>query len=589
MMPNIDCKELAKKIRVVERAKTTFPISRWLPKYSLKDLQCDMIAGLTVALTVMPQGLAYAQVADLPPQYGLYSAFMGCFIYCIFGTSKDITLGPTAIMSYMTKVFADSPVHNNCTYAVILNLMCGAIQVLMGVLHLGFVVDFISLPVISGFTSAAAITIAFGQVKHLLGLKDIPNGFLREVYYTFKKIGNTNGWDLLLGSVCMVILFLLKLLKSYKWGDDGLQISTSQSVARKFLWLLATGRNAVVVISLTGPLTPGVPDFTVPNFILTDGNTTYSTAYIFNDIGIGFVVVPFIGLVEAIAIGKAFARQNNYRIDANQELIAIGTSNILGSFVSAYPVTGSFSRTAVNSQSGVRTPAGGIVTGSLVLLALAFLTPLFYYIPAAALAAVIISAVLQMVEYQIVIHIWKIKKLDILPWLVTLLLSFIIGIEYGILVGIGFSILMLMYPIARPAVAVHNGDIVVITLAQGLNFPAIEYTKTQVLDQAISDIPRSVILDFTYVSTLDFTTIHGFMELFQDFERHNILLVLVGLQNQVLKILQYAEIEHLRYCATVEEATKLILDESEPEQNPSQSLLAKSATGAYPIPPVIQS
>lgn len=148
-----------------ENLKTKLPITQWLPNYSLRTLQCDLIAGLTVGLTVIPQGLAYAKIADLPPQYGLYSAFMGCFVYCFLGTAKDITLGPTAIMSLMTATFATSPIEEDATYAIVLCLITGCVQLLLGLLNLGILVNFISYPVINAFTSAAAITIGFGQVK----------------------------------------------------------------------------------------------------------------------------------------------------------------------------------------------------------------------------------------------------------------------------------------------------------------------------------------------------------------------------------------------------------------------------------------
>lgn len=257
------------------------PITCWLPNYSCGSLLRDIIAGLTVGLMVVPQGLAYATIADLPPQYGLYSAFVGCFVYCVFGGSKDVTLGPTAIMSLMVDRFAKGePLH-----AIALTLYCGIAQVLLGALRLGFVVRFISLPVISGFVSAAAITIGFGQVKSLLGLKHIPREFIANVMGTFEHIEETNPWDLLLGSCCIVVLLLLKRLNRIKWHEDE-HVSTLQRVCRKFLWLLSTARNALVVLlavavvkavqsatgtldtfTLTAEVKSGIPEFKV--FFLT--------------------------------------------------------------------------------------------------------------------------------------------------------------------------------------------------------------------------------------------------------------------------------------------------------------------------------
>lgn len=233
--------------RVGEAAKkcllTHVPITSWLPKYTFTSLLKDAIAGLTVGLMVVPQGLAYATIARLPVRYGLYSAYLGCFIYCVFGGSKDVTLGPTAIMSLMVARYANgSP-----PLAIAVTLFCGITQLVLGLLRLGFVVRFISLPVISGFVSAAAITIGFGQVKNLLGLQKIDRAFISCVYETFKYIGKTNLWDLLLGSICIVLLAILKKLNRIQWHEDK-NDTTLQRVCRKFLWLVSTGRNALVVI-----------------------------------------------------------------------------------------------------------------------------------------------------------------------------------------------------------------------------------------------------------------------------------------------------------------------------------------------------
>ena len=253
------------------------PITSWLPNYTCESLLRDIIAGFTVGLMVVPQGLAYATIAGLPVQYGLYSAYMGCFIYCVFGGSKDVTLGPTAIMSLMVNRYA----MGEPLYALALTLYCGITQFLMGALHLGFLVRFISLPVISGFVSAAAITIGFGQVKSLLGLKHIPREFIPNVIGTFKHIKETNPWDLLLGSCCIVLLVILKKLNGIKWGE-GEPVTTLQRVCRKFLWLVSTARNALVVLlasliviavesatgkadtfTLTAKVEPGIPEFMV--------------------------------------------------------------------------------------------------------------------------------------------------------------------------------------------------------------------------------------------------------------------------------------------------------------------------------------
>ncbi|KAL5017931.1 hypothetical protein ScPMuIL_003653 [Solemya velum] len=565
----------------VKTLKKRLPITKWLPKYSFHDLQSDFIAGITVGMTVIPQGLAYAKIARLPPQYGLYSAFMGCFLYMFFGTAKDITLGPTAIMSLMTESFADSPVEKDPTYAIILCFMSGIIQLVLGILHLGILVNFISYPVINGFTSAAAITIAVGQIKGILGLKNIRREFIPQIEDMISNIKETNLWDMTLGLCSLVLVHNMKKLRTIDWKDrpDDPPISILQQVCRKILWIIGTGANAVIVVtaasiaasllaynvdklSLTGKLKAGIPSFQPPKFSLQNGNTTITADQIFSDMGIGLIIVPILGIIEAIAIGKAFARRNDYKIQPNQELYAIGLANIASSFFSAYPVTGSFSRTAVNSQSGVRTPASGVFTGALVLLALQVLTPLFYYIPTAALSAVIIAAVIQMIDYKVLRILWKYKKIDLIPLLLTFVSSFLIGIEYGILVGVGISLLILLYPMARPKTKVSVGGIAVVSLNQGLQFPAIEHVQNKIVEAIYADkTPKSVVLDCSNISHIDYSTIQGILELIPDFDRNDVKLVMAGLKLSVLGELQNADIPEVLYSPSVEQAIAMLQED----------------------------
>ncbi|KAL8569627.1 hypothetical protein ACOMHN_057194 [Nucella lapillus] len=494
------------------------PIVQWLPKYSCSDFQSDLIAGLTVGLTVIPQGLAYAGIAGLDPQYGLYSSFMGCFVYMFLGTSKDITLGPTAIMSLMTSIFATSPILRDPTLALVLTLMCGAVQLLMGLLNLGILVNFISHPVINSFTSAAAITIGFGQVKNILGLEHIPRNFLPMVYETFAKIPKTKLWDLVMGLVSMVLLFFLKKLRTIKWEDDSVSdcdIPLHVMATRKIVWLAGTGANAIVVISaagiaaslmtngidvitITGEITPGLPPFEPPPF----STANMTTSEIFSDIGMGFIIVPFLGLVEAIAIGKAFARVNRYKIDPTQELIAIG---------------------------------------SLILLVLAFLVPYCYYIPKSALAAVIIMAVMQMVDFKIVPVLWRTNKWDFFVHFVTFVCSLCVGIEVK-----------------------EMRHLVIVRPDQGLFFPAIEYIEGKVMAMALTDAtPKKVILDMLHISGLDYSSLHGIRSMVLEGEHKGVCIVLCQANPQVTECLVKEDILGLKMFSSVEQAVAYFRSQGE--------------------------
>ncbi|XP_026160083.1 sodium-independent sulfate anion transporter [Mastacembelus armatus] len=544
------------------------PILSWLPRYNLKWLQMDVLAGITVGLTAVPQALAYAEIAGLPVQYGLYSAIMGGFIYTLLGTSKDVTLGPTAIMSLLCFSVVGGQPHR----AVLLSCLCGLIQATMALLRLGFLLDFISFPVIKGFTCAAAVTIGFGQVKNILGLKGIPHEFSLAVYYTFYKIPEARIGDVVLGLLCLGVLVMLLFMKATLGSDDSPPYSR---VARKLVWAVATTRNALVVMaaaivaysweaydhhvfSITGESTQGLPPFRLPPTSDTTANgSIVSFGEIVEGFGGGLAVIPLMGLLESIAIAKAFASQNGYRIDANQELLAIGVTNIMGSFVSAYPVTGSFGRTAVNSQTGVCTPAGGIVTSAIVLLSLAFLMPAFYYIPKASLAAVIICAVAPMVDYRIVTKMWRIRKLDLLPFVVTFLTSFW-QVQYGIIAGVAVSGALLLYNVARPQIKMWDHGMLVMEPSSGLSFPATEYLSHIIHTQALQAFPpRSVVLDCHHVSTIDYTVITELRDLLAQFKLRNVQLIFSRLQPSVLEVLLAADLQALRYTDSVEAALQL--------------------------------
>ncbi|XP_042305360.1 sodium-independent sulfate anion transporter isoform X2 [Sceloporus undulatus] len=496
-------------------AKKRLPVLRWLPKYSLQWLQLDFVAGLTVGLTVVPQALAYAAVAGLPVQYGLYSSFMGCFVYCFLGTSKDVTLGPTAIMSLLVSSYA----FHDPTYAILLAFLSGCIQLAMGLLHLGFLLDFISYPVIKGFTSAAAVTIGFNQVKTLLGLQNIPRQFVLQVYYTFRRIGETRIWDAILGVFCLIFLVGLQQMKK---GIPRIHQMERLYVRASHLivWTATTARNALVVLfaglvaysfqvtgfqpfTLTGATPQGLPPFQPPMFSKVTPNGTISFQEMVQAMGAGLAVVPLMGLLETVAIAKAFASQHNYQIDPNQELLAMGFTNLLGSFVLSYPVTGSFGRTALNAQTG----------------------------------------------------------LDLVPLCVTFLLCFW-EVQYGIIAGVLVSGILLLYPLARPQIKVLEHEALFIQPASGLYFPAIEFLRDTVQKQALSEPRlRSVILDCTHVSSIDYTVVLGLSELLHEFQRRRLSLAFVGLQSHVLQVLLAADLEGFYNFPSLKDAEKSIEEE----------------------------
>nr|XP_034193184.1 sodium-independent sulfate anion transporter-like isoform X1 [Osmia lignaria] len=489
------------------------PILEWLPRYNLSKFLQDFLAGLTVGLTVIPQGIAYAIIAGLPAQYGLYSSFMGCFVYVVFGSCKDITVGPTAIMALLSQSHV---INLGADVAVLLCFLSGCVISIMGLLHLGFLVEFVSMPVISGFTNAAAIIIGTSQLGTILGLTEKSDSFIDAVVKVADHLNDVRLWDTVLGVCSMILLVGLKKLRGKKSGTWW----------QKLMWVTSLARNAVVVVigiilsyslfshgikpfRITGNITKGLPSFAPPPFSIVKGNKTYDFKEIVGELGSTTISTPLIAILESIAIAKAFAKGKT--VDANQEMLALGLCNIFGSFSRSMPSTGSFTRTAVNNASGVKTPMGGVITGSFVLLACGLLTSTFEYIPKATLAAVIIVAMYYMLEFDIFSVLWKTKKIDLIPLTVTLFSCLAIGPEYGMIAGIAVNLILLLYFAARPGLLIEERvidglKILFVSPKQSLSYPAAEYLRERVMswcDRRAETIP--VIVEGRHVVRIDAT------------------------------------------------------------------------------------
>ncbi|XP_046805403.1 sodium-independent sulfate anion transporter isoform X1 [Lucilia cuprina] len=498
-----------------------FPILTWLPKYDPKFLVPDFVAGLTVGLTAIPQAIAYAIVAGLPTQYGLYSAFMGCFVYIIFGTCKDITVGPTAIMSLMIQTH----IAGNPDYAVLCCFLSGCIIFLLGILNLGVLVRFISVPVTTGFTLAAALTIGSGQINNLFGIKSPSNEFLDSWINFFTHITETKRNDAILGVCTLVVLLLMRKVKDLPCRFKTLTkyISLSRNALAVVVGILICyllSHDDWLPFRVSGKITPGIPPFRPPPFSTSTNGTTDSFGDMVSNLGASLAALPMISILETVAIAKAFSKGKI--VDASQEMIAVGLCNVMGSFVSSMPITGSFTRSAINNSSGVKTTLGGAVTGILVLLTLAFLTSTFYYIPKATLSAIIISAMIFMVEYDRIGEIWKSKKLDLFPFLVTVIACLFLGLEYGMVCGILANMLFILYKSARPKIFIHNEKIQsiqvgIVNVKENLCYSSAEYLKSKVVKfVATNDDIKLIVLNGEEITNIDSTVALNILSLKED-------------------------------------------------------------------------
>lgn len=528
------------------------PILEWGATYTKEKLLCDGIAGITVALTVMPQGLAYATLAGLEPQYGLYSAFVGCFVYAIFGSCKDITIGPTALMALMTyQQIAD----RNTDYAILLCFLSGIVQLIMALLNLGVLIDFISIPVTVGFTSATSVIIATSQLKSLLGLKFTASGFLDTIRKVFENISSYRVSDTILGIVCIVSLIILRKLKDLQLPKRAAQ----NKFLSHTLWLISTSRNALIVLLcssiayayttedstpflLTGDVKGGMPTIQPPPFSTVLNNQTMHFTDMVSDLGMSVLMVPIIAVLGNVAIAKAFA--SGHGVDATQELLTLSMCNVFGSFFSSMPITGSFSRSAVNHASGVQTPFGGVFTGVTVLLALTFLTPYFAFIPKASLGAVIICAVIFMIEYEVVKPMWRASRKDLIPTIATFVLCLGVGVELGIIIGVGINLVLLLYPSARPTVSVEklsttSGlEYILVTPGNSLYFPAVDFIKCSIGKAGLSSSHSPVLVDCRFILGADFTAAKGISALINEFTYRKQPLFFLHAKREVISIFE---------------------------------------------------
>ncbi|KAJ5995489.1 sulfate transporter [Penicillium waksmanii] len=435
-----------------------FPFIHWIGYYNVQWLIGDLVAGITVGAVVVPQGMAYAELANLAPEYGLYSSFMGVLIYWFFATSKDITIGPVAVMSTLVgniiiKTQAEHPQLDGPTIASALAIICGAIVAALGFLRLGFIVDFIPLPAITAFMTGSAINIISGQVKTLLG--ETASFSTRDASY--KMIINclkylpTTQMDAAMGLTALAMLYIIRFSCSYaakKYPQKAKTFFFISTLRTAFVILFYTMISAAVnlhrrdkpAFKILGTVPRGFQHAKVPEL----------NKEIISSFASELPAATIVLLIEHIAISKSFGRVNNYKIDPSQEFIAIGVSNLLGPFLGGYPATGSFSRTAIKAKAGVRTPLAGVITAVVVLLAIYALPAVFFYIPKSSLAGVIIHAVGDLITppsttYQF----WRVSPIDAIIFLMGVIVITFTTIEIGIYCTICVSLAVLLFRLAK--------------------------------------------------------------------------------------------------------------------------------------------
>jgi len=511
-----------------------------------------------VAVLLIPQGMAYALIAGLPPIYGLYASLTPQIVYAFLGTSRQLAVGPVAMDSLLVAagLSALSIVEPSqyIQMAILLALLVGAIQLLLGLFRMGFIVSFLSKPVISGFTSAAAIIIGFSQLKHLLGIQLSQSNQLHIVIESILQSNVPVHFATLIIGVLSVVLILL--IKNWNRKIPSALIAVVLGIS----WVYFNGldKQGVAVVGL---IPQGLPSFQTPVFEMDTIKQLLPTA----------LTLALVAFMEAISVAKAIEEnQKEHTVDPNQELIALGSSNIVGSFFQSYPTTGGFSRTAVNDQAGVKTGMAALITALIVGLTLMFFTQWFYYLPKAVLASIIIVAVVNLIDFKFAVRLYNKRKDEFAILVLTFLATLFLGITKGIGMGIVISLLLLVYRASKPHHAflgrigktnyfkninrfpdevVQRDDLIILRFDAQLFFGNIQYFK-ELVSRAIEEKENTVkgfIINMRAVNYIDSTASEQLYELILSLQQKGIRVMVVGaigpardllIKSKIIKILK---------------------------------------------------
>ncbi|TVR34021.1 MAG: solute carrier 26 family protein [Balneolaceae bacterium] len=539
-----------------------FPLLEYLKKYNREAFRGDLAAGITVGIMLIPQGMAYALIAGLPPEYGLYAALVPLVIYAFMGTSRHLSVGPVALVALLVAAaispLADTP-EEYIAMSILLALMVGVMQLLFGLLRMGFLVNLLSHPVLSGFISAAAIIIGLSQMHHLLGIDSVSGGLHEILFGIATQISSVNILTLVVGVASIILIVLFKKKIPALPGPVA-------AVAAGIILIYLTGLDNRGV-AIVGEITSGIPAFEIPVLEWSVITALLPMA----------LAIALVGYMEAIAVAKAVQHKaKNYKIDANQELVALGAANIGGSFFQAFPTTGSFSRTAINFDSDGHSGMSSIISALTVALSLLFLTPLFYFLPNAVLAAIIMVSVFGLIEYGGFKRLWNLGHYDRYMLLATFFGTLFIGIKEGILIGVALSVIMLLYRSARPNYSImgripgtsiyrsierydteREPENLIFRFDAPLHFANAEYFRDEVF-RTIQSYPdaSSLILDLNGVNEADSTGVDELFEVVEDLEGQGVSVYLSEVKASVRDLIKKSSdgIREWNFYMTIEDA-----------------------------------
>ena len=524
--------------RVWATLENAFVITEWLPDYTVGTLRADAMAGLTVGVMLIPQGMAYAVIAGLPPIYGLYAGLVPLLVYPLFGSSRHLALGPTAIDMLIVGAgvgaLAQTGTDRYVALAILLTAMVGLLQMAMGVMQLGFVANLLSRPVIAGLTTAAALIIAMSQLGNLLGLELGRSQYVYVLLWeAVQNVGRAHLPTLAIGAGCIVLL--VGLPRWVPLVPEALVVVVGTTLASWFFDLNQYG------VDVVGAVPEGLPAPGLWTVGLSDLNALFPAA----------ITLALVQFMNSVSLGRVFATRHGYTVDANRELVGVGAGNFFGSLFQGIPASGRFSRSAVNDQAGADSPMANVFAALVIGLALLFLTPLFYYLPVPALAAIIVVAGSGLIDVRELQALFKTRRRDGTIALFTAGVILVIGLQEGILLGIGASVIAVLFRISRPNVAelghvpgtrlfrdmerfeqaVRLKDVMVLRVDASFSFANAEYFKDFILDKSEREgrNVEVVVVDGSSINDLDTTAVEALASVIETLEEEGIELHLTGL------------------------------------------------------------
>ena len=542
------------------------PILDWARTYDRDTATSDLVAAVIVTIMLIPQSLAYALLAGLPAEMGLYASILPLVAYAIFGTSRALAVGPVAVVSLMTAAAIGqlglSDPAQIALAAVTLAFISGVFLVAIGVLRLGFLANFLSHPVIAGFITASGVLIAASQLKHIFGISAEGHTLVDLVGALIAHLPETNGITLAIGVAATAFLFWVRkglkpMLRKMGFGPRMADILAKAgpvaavAVTTLLTWGLGLNEMGVKVV---GEVPTGLPPFSVPSFDLSMWKTLLMPA----------ILISIIGFVESVSVAQTLAAKRRQRIDPDQELIGLGASNIGSALSGGFPVTGGFSRSVVNFDAGAETPAAGAYTAVGIGLATLLLTPLLFFLPKATLAATIIVAVLSLVDFSILKKTWTYSKVDFTAVSATIVLTLLVGVEVGVSAGVLLSILLHLYKTSKPHVAevglvpgTHHfrnvlrhevetlPGVLTLRVDESLYFVNARFLEEYVLSRvAECQNLRHVVLMFPAVNEVDMSALETLEEINRRLSEQGITLHLTEVKGPVMDRLKRSHFLH---------------------------------------------